>query len=117
MAYYEILFGSGFYWMERYVIKTDYPTTDYGSLIDCLIDYLKEKGHRNIITMEECQGCYQDPDNGYEYIIDADGNQFYSDMYFQGGNCGDFLLHFGNSDIREISENEIGDAEVVEEVW
>ena len=36
MAYYEIFFGSGFYWMERYVIKTDYPTTDYGALTDVL---------------------------------------------------------------------------------
>ena len=117
MAYYEIIFGSGFYDCYRYVMKTDHSTTDYGSLIDCLIDYLKEKGHRNIISAIECKKIGTDPDNGYEYIIDADGNRFYSDMYFQGGNCGDFLLHFGNSDIREISENEIGDTEVVEEVW
>ena len=108
MAYYEILFGSGFYWMERYVIKTDYPTTDYGALVDCLIDYLKEKGHRNIIAREniEVDDC---EDGNLYYIIDKD-----DDQYVEGGNCGDVLLHYGDFRINEISETEIRDAEIVE---
>ena len=114
MAYYEIIFGSGFYDCYRYVVKTDYPTTDCGALIDCLIDYLKEKRHRNIILFSECKDYGTDFEEGHDYIVDADGNQFYSDMYLQGGNCGDILLHYGDIHINEINENEIKDAEIIE---
>lgn len=113
MAYYEIIFGSGFYECYRYVMKTDYPTMDYGSLVDCLIDYLKEKGHSNIITREniEVDDC---EDGDLYYIIDKDDNKYWYDQYVEGGNCGDVLLHYGDFRINEISETEIRDAEVIE---
>lgn len=113
MAYYEIIFGSGFYECYRYVMKTDYSTTDYGALTDTLIDYLKEKGHRNIITREniEVDDC---EDGNLYYIIDKDDNKYYDDQYVEGGNCGDVLLHYGDFRINEITENEIKESEVIE---
>lgn len=123
MAYYEIIFGSGFYDCYRYVVKTDYPTTDYGALTDVLIDYLKEKGHRNIlkredIEVDDAEDCGDDlegNDFGYHYyVIDKDDNKYYDDQYVEGGNCGDVLLHYGDFRINEITENEIKNAEIVE---
>jgi len=102
--YYEIVFGSGFYDCYRYITKTDYPTTDYGALVDALIDYLKEKGHRNLLDD------YEMDDNGY--VTDPEGNQWYADEYVIGGNCGDVLLHYGDFRINEISESEIKNEEL-----
>ena len=106
MAYYEIIFGSGMAWCNRYVAKTEYPTTDYGALVDALIDYAREKGYNFILT-------------DYEYvnddmIRDLDGNEYNSDEYVIGGNYGDVIIHYGEFRINEITENEIGDDEVVE---
>lgn len=113
MAYYEILFGSGFYWMERYVIKTEYPTTDYGALTDVLIDYLVEKKHRNIFDWIG-EG-YEWDENGYDLVKENDPTDIiYSDTFVVGGNCGDVLMHHGDFRINEIPETEIKDAEIVE---
>lgn len=106
MAYYEILFGSGLAWCNRYVVKTEYPTTDYGALVDALIDYAREKGYNFILT-------------DYEYvnddvIRDSDGREYHSDEYVIGGNYGDIIIHYGEFRINEITENEIGDDEIVE---
>ena len=106
MAYYEILFGSGSAWCNRYVVKTEYPTTDYGALVDVLIDYAREKGYNFILT-------------DYEYvnddiIRDSDGNEYNYDEYVIGGNYGDAMIHCGEFRINEITENEIGDDEAVE---
>lgn len=109
MSYYEIITGSGFYWCNRHIIKTDYPTTDYGALIDVLIDYLVEKKDNNILDMNEYKW-----DSEGNNIIDKDGRIIYPDEFIQGGNCGDVLMHYGEFRINEISENEINDAVVIE---
>ena len=106
MAYYEILFGSGLAWCNRYVAKTEYPTTDYGALVDALIDYARENKYNFILT-------------DYEYvnddvIRDSDGREYHSDEYVIGGNYGDVIIHYGEFRINKITENEIGDDEVVE---
>ena len=127
-AYYEVIFGSGFYDCYRYVVKTDYPTTDYGALTDAVIDYLKEKKHRNIIDWS-----YEDTtedvgvtsESATHYSWDTDGNLItlepngdtdiiYPDTFVVGGNCGDVLLHYGDFRINEISETEIKNAEIIE---
>ena len=114
-AYYEIIFGSGFYECYRYVIKTDYPTTDYGALTDVLIDYLadnsKEIAHRNIIINGDYTDIYEGSDH---YIEDPEEVTFYEDQYVIGGNYGDVLIHYGDFRINEISETEIKDAKIIE---
>ena len=52
MAYYEMIFGSGTAWCNRYIIKTEYPTTDYGALVDAFIDYAREKGYSYLDLLE-----------------------------------------------------------------
>lgn len=106
MAYYEIIFGSGCAWCNRYIIKTEYPTTDYGALVDALIDYAREKKYNFIVTDYE----YTDDD----IIRTADGCEYYPDEYVIGGNYGDVLVHHGTFMINEISETEINNDEVVE---
>ena len=49
-AYYKISYGTGFAWLQSYVIKVDYPTTDYGALTDILIDYLVAHDRRKSST-------------------------------------------------------------------
>ena len=115
-TYYKISYGTGFAWVQSYVVKVDYPTTNYQALVDILIDYLVEHDKRNILDMQN------------EYEWDEDGNiilceerekewryVIHLDEFVQGGNCGDVLMHYGEFDIREISENEIGELVVIEE--
>lgn len=108
MTYYEIVFGSGLAWCNRYVMKTETPTTDYGALVDTLIDHLVEKGHNCILNRDE----YSWDEGGN--LRDEDGEIIYSDMYVVGGNCGDVLMHYGEFRINEISESEIRNDEVIE---
>ena len=109
-AYYEISYATGFAWMQSYVVKVDYATTDFGALTDILIDWLVENDKRNILDME----------NEYEWDGDnirerKDHDHIYhSDEFIVGGNCGNVLIHYGGFYIREIKEDEIGDAEVIE---
>lgn len=114
-AYYEVLFGSGGYWMNRYVIKTDYPTTDYGALVDALIDYLEEN---------DKPGLFDYMSEGYEWDHDGNGENLvsrtdptdiiYADEFVVGGNHGLALMHYGDLRINDITENEIGNSELVE---
>ncbi len=113
-AYYEIIFGTGFYWCDRYVVKADEPTTDYGALVDCLIDHLVEKKDNSIL---DWVGKYEWSDNGNgDNLVSVDDptDIIYSDEFVVGGNCGDVLMHHGDFRINEISEADIGDAEIVE---
>lgn len=107
-AYYKISYGTGFAWLQSYIIKVDHPTTDYGALVDILIDYLVAHDKRNILDM----------DNEYEWdgdnIVERKDHSWvhYPDEFVVGGNCGDVLMHYGSFDIREIPENEVRDYEV-----
>ena len=110
-SYYEILFGSGTAWLNRYVVKVDEDTTDYGALTDCLIDYLAEHRHNGILD----QSKYVWNDEGTILVSKEDEREvIYSDEFVQGGNCGDVLLHYGEFSINPISAMDIGDAEIVE---
>ena len=109
-AYYKISYGTGFYWLQSYVVKVDRPTTDYDSLTDILIDWLVENDRRNILDM----------DNEYEWdgdnIVERRNHNcvHYPDEFVVGGNCGDVLMHYGSFDIREITESEIGDLTIID---
>ena len=37
-TYYKISYGTGFAWVQSYVVKVDYPTTNYQALVDILIE-------------------------------------------------------------------------------
>lgn len=111
MAYYEIIFGSGFYECYRYVMQTEEPTTDYGALIDVLIDYLVEQNHGNVVDWDEYEW-REDEDIIYE--IANPNCEYNNDMFVVGGNAGNILFHYGTFYINEITEDEIRDAEIVE---
>lgn len=106
MTYYRILFGSGTAWLNNYVIKTEYPTTDYGALTDRLIDYLVEQGSSSIVDMDE----WEWNENGTELHMKSDSSWvMYSDEFVVGGNCGDVLRHYGTFAIKEtenVDEND-----------
>ena len=110
-AYYEVVFGSGFAECYRYVLKVDEDTTNYGALVDVLIDYLVEKEHPSILDKDEY--FYNANENAYVHKLDH-REIIYSDEYVEGGNCGDVLLHYGTLNINKISAMDIGNAEVVE---
>lgn len=110
-AYYEVIFGSGFYECYRYVLKVDEDTTNYGALVDVLIDYLVEKEHPSILDKNEY--FYNANENAYVHKLDH-REIIYSDRYVEGGNYNDVLLHHGDFRINKISAMDIGDDEVVE---
>lgn len=105
MTYYEIIFGSGCYQCYRFVVKVDEPTTDYGALIDALIDYGREHHYGFVVTEYEVVD-----DN----TIRIDGWDYHDDEYIIGGNYGDVLLHYGDCRINSIGESEIGESEVID---
>ena len=111
-AYYKISYGTGFAWLQSYVIKVDNATSDYGLLTDILIDYLVEHDKRNILDMDNE---YEWDDNG-ENVVSRDKFKtiHYPDEFVIGGNCGNVLMHYGSFDIREVSENEIGELTVID---
>lgn len=111
MSYYEIIFGSGLAWCNRYVVKTEYPTTNDGALVDALIDYLVEQKANCILDMDKYAWGEDD-----ETLYEKDNPEWiiYPDEYVQGGNCGDVLWHHGEFRMGEIKESEIRDAEIVE---
>ena len=112
-TYYKISFGSGLAWARIFVMKTEEPTTNYGVLVDCLIDYLVEQKDGAILDQSEYM--WNEDDNA---LINKDDERevIFSDEFVQGGNCGDVLMHYGMFDITEISESEAleSDAMIVE---
>lgn len=106
-TFYEIVFGSGTAWCYRYVVATDYPTTDYQALVDVLIDYGMENKYNFILDGAE----WDMDDNGV--IRNAEGTKYDPDQYITGGNYGDALVHYGEFRINQIEESDIGDAEVI----
>ncbi len=111
MANYRFIIGSGFFQCYQYVIKTEYPTTDYGALTDTLIDYLVAKGSSSILDMDN----YEWSEDG-ETIFSKEGEiAYYSDEFVQGGNCGNVLIHNGEFRIEEISESDINQYDTIVE--
>lgn len=86
MAKYKVIFGV--YPSEEHILEIDEPTTDYGALVDILIDQLEAEGRKN---------CFIDPDDTKEL-----GGEIYEDEYVIGGNHGLLLYHGGNFLIQEV---------------
>lgn len=110
--YYEILFGSGTYQMYRYVVETEEPTTDYGALVDILIDYLRENVPGLLLDMDKYE--WVDDGTRLEEIANPEWG-FNDDEFISGGNYGDVLVHYGDFRINEIKLNEIGSDIVINE--
>ena len=106
-TFYEIVFGSGTAWCYRYIVATDYPTTDYQALVDALIDYGAENGYNFVLDGAE----WDMDDDGV--IRNAKGTEYDPDQYITGGNYGDALVHYGELRINQIEESDIGDVEVI----
>ena len=112
-SFYRIIIGSGTAWLDSYVIETEYPTTDYGALVDILIDYMVETGDNHILDPNEYE--WKDDDTIYVYDLD---DVMYGDTFVQGGNAGDVMVHYGEFKIDEITEDEITENDIiVPEVW
>ncbi len=77
-----------------YYVATD--TADEG--LDIIIDYLENAGKSgNFINADDIL-IHED-----DYIIDIEGNKYFSDEYIIGGNHGLVLYHGGNFRIEELS--------------
>ena len=114
MTFYEVLIGTGFYELKKYVVCTEYATTDYGAIMDAVIDYAKENGHSCILDMENEYAW------GAEDVIfnrHLPGYQFYPDEYITGGNCGDVLIHYGELRINEVKEDDLTEEEVLTAIY
>ena len=109
MAYYRVDIGTGFAWVDSYVIETDYPTTDYGYIVDVLIDYLQSIDSNAILD----PSIYEWTEDGNIYYTDDPDWIMYGDEFVQGGNEGDVLYHYGIFDIAEISEDQITEDDII----
>ena len=109
--FYRITVGSNSYWANSYVIETDHPTTDYGALVDILIDYMVETEDSHILDMVN----EYEWDADYETIhpIGEPDWTIYPDEFVQGGNAGDVLIHHGDFRIDEISADEITEDDII----
>ncbi len=85
-VYYEIVYG-----YQLAIVKVDYPTTDYGALVDILIDGL------------------ENDKVGDPYLLDLDKaeQEYNEDEYVVGGNHGLALIHNGNFNIEPISYEKV----------
>lgn len=83
-VYYEIVYG-----YDMGIVEVDRPTTDYGALVDILIDGLEDDGV------------------GEPYLISIDKaeQEYNPDEYVIGGNHGLALVHNGNFMINEITKD------------
>ena len=105
MAFYRVDIGTGTAWLDSYILETDYPTTDYGALVDALIDYLKSVVDRRILDVDDCD--FDGFSGIVTYVGDGDDWVMYPDEYVQGGNEGDILYHYGQFNIEEIDESKV----------
>ena len=84
-SYYEIVYG-----YQMAIVKTDWPTSDYGALVDILIDNLEKDG-------------VKEP---YLLSVDQAEAELNEDEYVIGGNHGLALVHNGNFNIVPIPEQD-----------
>ena len=84
-----VKYGVSFGYYDKEIIEMEERTTDYGSIVDILIDRLEENGYNGFIEWEETQ------ESG-----NKDG--YYDDEYITGGNHGLVLYHGGIFYIEEI---------------
>lgn len=94
-AYYEIVYG---YFVS--VVKMDAPTTNYGAIVDVLIDALEEEGVGENILMP----------------LDQAEAEYNEDEYVVGGNHSLALITNGNFRIEEITEDRANELNSTENV-
>lgn len=94
-VYYEIVYNT----FKPAIIKVDRPTTDYGALVDILIDNLEEELEKSGDGMDS-DGVL---DTLYLMDINTAEKDHNDDEYVIGGNHGLALLHGGALDIFEIT--------------
>ena len=82
-SYYEVVYG-----YQMAIVKTDWPTTDYGAITDILIDNLEKEG-------------VKEP---YLIPLDQAEEEYNPDEYVVGGNHSLALIHNGNFNIVSIPE-------------
>lgn len=87
MVKYKVFFA---YFNE--VVEMEEETTDYGAIIDKLIDSLEERA---------CDGCFVPYE---ETKMSGNPDGCYDDEYVTGGNHGLNLYHAGNFRIESIKE-------------
>lgn len=85
---YVVLYGNGTYQLSEEVVEVDYPTSDYGMILDMAIDQMEKRGET-----EQFLSCEE---------IEEDG--IYGDEYITGGNHGLNLYHGGHFMIKEIKD-------------
>lgn len=84
---YKVLYGNGTAWYSEELVEMDYPTTDYGAIVDKAIDQIEEREGKSSALWD------------LDEIENAGYNE---DEYVVGGNHGLALLHYGNFEIREV---------------
>lgn len=84
-SYYEVVYG-----YQMAIVKTDWPTTDYGAITDILIDNLEKEGVKEPYLIPATQA--EEEYNPDEYVI--------------GGNHSLALIHNGNFNIMPIPEQD-----------
>lgn len=99
MYYLEITLGSGFYWLNQYIMAIDCRTLDVGGAVDILCDYLEEHEDSHVINVDELE--WDEDDN----LVDKATKEivYYSDEFVTGGNHGINICHYGDFAINEIS--------------
>ena len=89
MVHYKISYGNGSAWLSEKIITVDEETTDYGSLIDILIDKLEKNGEEHFFLKPE------------------EIDKYSEDMYVVGGNHGRYLYHNGYLNIQKADNKEV----------
>ena len=84
-SFYEIVYG-----YQMAIVQTDWPTTDYGALVDILIDNLEKEGVKEPYLLQ----------------LDKAEEEYNEDEYVVGGNHGLALIHNGNFNITPIPKQD-----------
>lgn len=107
--YYLVTVGSGLAWSYLYIIETEDSTTDYGYLVDELIDYLDINNPDRLIdpASDDADYTWGEDENGNECLVEINNPYevaFREDEYVVGGGQDKILVHCGQFDIQEIDE-------------
>lgn len=105
--YYLVTVGSSLAWSYLYIIETEDSTTDYGYLVDELIDYLDINNPDRLIdpASDDADYTWGEDENGNECLVEINNPYevaFREDEYVVGGGRNIILPHFGNFSIQEI---------------
>lgn len=100
--YYEVCFGSGLAWLNRYIVEVDEETTNYQWILDIVIDYLTIQNDNSVITDYTILENDMVQDNEDNYIYNYDG-------VILGGNECNFLKTFGVIYINPIEKPQDND--------